>query len=33
MTTVTQAGPTRVYQAHAKPAWRRFLLTREAAII
>ena len=33
MTTMTDAAPTRVYQAHARPAWRRLLLTREAAII
>jgi rhamnose transport system permease protein len=33
MTTMTDAPPARVYQAHAKPAWRRALLTREAAII
>lgn len=33
MTTMTDAAPARVYQAHAKPAWRRALLTREAAII
>ncbi|WP_019182137.1 ABC transporter permease [Microbacterium yannicii] len=33
MTTMTDAAPTRVYQAHAKPAWRRVLLTRESAII
>lgn len=33
MTTMTDAARARVYQAHAKPAWRRALLTREAAII
>ncbi|MHC2999119.1 ABC transporter permease [Microbacterium sp. HJ5] len=33
MTTLTDAAPTRVYKAHAKPAWRRVLLTRESAII
>ncbi|HVL62999.1 MAG TPA: ABC transporter permease [Microbacterium sp.] len=26
-------APARVYKLHARPAWRRFLLTREAAII
>ena len=33
MTAVTETASTRVYKAHAKPAWRRLLLTREAAII
>ncbi|KQZ85195.1 ATPase [Microbacterium sp. Root166] len=33
MTALTDAATARVYKAHAKPAWRRFLLTREAAII
>jgi rhamnose transport system permease protein len=33
MTTMTDAAPARVYQAHSKPAWRRVLLTRESAII
>jgi rhamnose transport system permease protein len=33
MSTMTDAVATRVYQTHAKPAWRRYLLTREAAII
>jgi rhamnose transport system permease protein len=33
MTAVTDAAPTRVYKTHARPAWRRTLLTREAAII
>ncbi len=33
MTAVTDAATTRVYKAHARPAWRRALLTREAAII
>ncbi|WP_374314704.1 ABC transporter permease [Microbacterium sp.] len=33
MTALTDAAPTRVYKAHAKPAWRRVLLTRESAII
>ena len=33
MTALTDAAPTRVYKAHAKPAWRRILLTRETAII
>lgn len=33
MTALTDAAPTRVYKAHAKPAWRRVLLTRETAII
>ena len=33
MTALTDAAPTRVYKSHAKPAWRRVLLTREAAII
>jgi len=33
MTAVTDAATTRVYKAHARPAWRRILLTREAAII
>ncbi|MET0673696.1 MAG: ABC transporter permease [Microbacterium pygmaeum] len=33
MTTMTDAAPARVYQAHGKPAWRRYLLTRETAII
>ena len=33
MTVVTDAATARVYQAHALPAWRRLLLTRETAII
>ncbi|MFE5409399.1 ABC transporter permease [Microbacterium sp. NPDC056569] len=33
MTTMTDAAPTRVYKAHTRPAWRRVLITREAAII
>ncbi|WP_203580041.1 ABC transporter permease [Microbacterium hibisci] len=33
MTAVTDAVTTRVYKAHARPAWRRALVTREAAII
>ncbi|MGU3646825.1 ABC transporter permease [Microbacterium sp. C23T] len=33
MTTLTDAAPTRVYKAHTRPAWRRVLITREAAII
>lgn len=33
MTALTDAAPTRIYKAHAKPAWRRVLLTRESAII
>jgi rhamnose transport system permease protein len=33
MTALTEAVPTRVYSAHARPAWRRVLLTRETAII
>lgn len=33
MTALTDAAPTRVYKAHAKPAWRRVVLTRESAII
>ena len=33
MTSVTDTVSTRVYQSHAKPLWRRILLTREAAII
>jgi rhamnose transport system permease protein len=33
MTALTDAATTRAYTAHAKPAWRRVLLTREAAII
>ncbi|WP_137845046.1 ABC transporter permease [Microbacterium sp. 2FI] len=33
MTALTEAAPTRVYSAHARPAWRRVLLTRETAII
>jgi rhamnose transport system permease protein len=33
MTAVTTTAPARVYQAHAEPAWRRILLTREMAII
>ncbi|MGL4255453.1 MAG: ABC transporter permease subunit, partial [Microbacterium sp.] len=33
MTALTDAAPARVYKAHAKPAWRRVLLTRESAII
>ena len=28
-----RVAPARVYKLHARPAWRRFLLTREAAII
>lgn len=33
-TALSNAGaPARVYKLHARPAWRRFLLTREAAII
>lgn len=31
--TSTQAAPTRTYQDHAHPAWRRVLINREAAII
>lgn len=33
MTTLTDAATARVYKAHAKPAWRRMLFTRESAII
>nr|WP_315268530.1 ABC transporter permease [Microbacterium lemovicicum] len=33
MTTLTENLPTRDYRAHARPAWRRVLLTRESAII
>lgn len=33
MTAMTDAATPRVYTAHARPAWRRALLTREAAII
>ncbi|MEJ1154830.1 MULTISPECIES: ABC transporter permease [Microbacterium] len=33
MTAATAGAPVRVYQAHAKPAWRRVLLTRESTII
>lgn len=33
MTTLTGAAPARVYKAHARPAWRRVLFTRESAII
>jgi rhamnose transport system permease protein len=33
MTAVTDAVGTRVYRAHARPAWRRVLFTRESAII
>lgn len=33
MTTATAPAPARVYKAHAKPAWRRSVLTRESAII
>jgi len=33
MSTLTENLPTRDYRAHARPAWRRVLLTREAAII
>lgn len=33
MTALTDAAAVRTYQAHAKPAWRRYLLTRETAII
>ncbi|GAA3639852.1 ABC transporter permease [Microbacterium awajiense] len=33
MTTVTDTPPVRTYRAHARPAWRRVLLTRESAII
>jgi len=33
MTAVTETASTRVYKAHAKPLWRRILITREAAII
>ncbi|WP_127473183.1 ABC transporter permease [Microbacterium sulfonylureivorans] len=33
MTALTDAAPARTYKAHAKPAWRRVLLTRESAII
>lgn len=29
----TETTPIRLYQAHARPAWRRILFTREAAII
>lgn len=31
--TVAEAGTTRTYATYARPAWRRVLLTREAAII
>ena len=31
--TATETVPVRLYQAHARPAWRRILLTRETAII
>jgi len=33
MTTLTENLPTRDYKPHARPAWRRVLLTRESAII
>jgi rhamnose transport system permease protein len=33
MTTLTDAPRVRTYRAHARPAWRRILLTREMAII
>ncbi|MET0734925.1 MAG: ABC transporter permease [Microbacterium sp.] len=33
MTAATTAAAPRVYKLHARPAWRRFLLTRETAII
>ena len=33
MTALIQTSATRVYTTHAKPAWRRVLLTRETAII
>jgi rhamnose transport system permease protein len=33
MTTATASAPARVYKTHAKPAWRRVILTRESAII
>lgn len=33
MTAVRDAVTARVYKAHARPAWRRMLLTRESAII
>ncbi|WP_442574555.1 ABC transporter permease [Microbacterium sp. F51-2R] len=33
MTTLTDAPRVRTYRAHARPAWRRVLLTREMAII
>ncbi|MFB7890708.1 ABC transporter permease [Microbacterium sp. NPDC056044] len=33
MTTMTDAAPTRVYKAHTRPAWRRVIVSREAAII
>jgi rhamnose transport system permease protein len=33
MTALTAAAPARTYAAHARPLWRRSLLTRESAII
>ena len=33
MTAATTTSPARVYKLHARPAWRRVLLTRETAII
>lgn len=33
MTAAVDVAPARVYRAHAKPLWRRILLTRETAII
>lgn len=33
MTAISEATPVRAYNDHARPAWRRVLLTREAAII
>jgi len=33
MTAATTTSPSRVYKLHARPAWRRVLLTRETAII
>jgi rhamnose transport system permease protein len=33
MTTITEATPSRSYPEHAQPAWRRLLVTREAAVI
>lgn len=33
MTAATTSAPARVYKLHARPAWRRVLLTRETAII